>query len=223
MTLQTTRVSLIDTVETAFDGLATHIILMEDSVALTDTSTIVDFLSKEPLASDGYSRQPVTLTGWAWSGTNSRVEHTEVTAEFTATGTIQFDALGLLVGSGATANAEIASIASNTLTSNAHGLANGDLVFFTDATVAPTGITLSTLYYVISATTNTFKISATEGGSEITLGTSWTGDLILRYANYRRIFWELRPDDGFGNRTYTINSGQSFTAVFQLGQKIAAA
>lgn len=46
-------------------------------------------------------------------------------------------------------------------TSATHGLRNGDMVVLTTVTTLPAGLALATVYWVIEATTNTFKLSAT--------------------------------------------------------------
>lgn len=68
-----------------------------------------------------------------------------------------------------------------------HGLPNGREVVFTTTGALPTGLTAGTVYYVVSASTNTFQVSATKGGAAIdTSGTqsgvhtgtapTWIGD-----------------------------------------------
>jgi hypothetical protein len=46
-------------------------------------------------------------------------------------------------------------------TQSAHGLKNGDPLVLTTADTLPAGLALATVYYVIEATTNTFKLSLT--------------------------------------------------------------
>ena len=46
-------------------------------------------------------------------------------------------------------------------TANAHGLKNGDMVVLTTSGTLPGGLALATIYWIIEATTNTFKLSAT--------------------------------------------------------------
>ena len=48
----------------------------------------------------------------------------------------------------------------------AHGYADGDTIVFINGT-CPTGLTEGTVYYVRDATTDTFKVAATAGGSAI--------------------------------------------------------
>lgn len=60
-----------------------------------------------------------------------------------------------------------ATAADDTLTSQSHGLSNGDRVAFYSILGAslPTGLSgPPTLYYVVGATTDTFQVSTTEGG-----------------------------------------------------------
>lgn len=65
-----------------------------------------------------------------------------------------------------------ASSATDTITPvSAHSLANGDKVVFTS--VGDTPLVVGTVYFVVGVSgTSTFKVSATSGGSAITLGTS---------------------------------------------------
>lgn len=62
------------------------------------------------------------------------------------------------------------------ITWNSHGLENGSVVRFTVAGGSlPTGLTASTSYYVINATTNTFNVSATSGGTAINTSSAGSG------------------------------------------------
>jgi len=67
---------------------------------------------------------------------------------------------------------------SDTVTYTAHGLSNGNPVFFS-AITSTTGISTNTLYYVTSVTTNTFQVSSTRGGSALALTTDGTGTCVL--------------------------------------------
>lgn len=67
------------------------------------------------------------------------------------------------------------AFATDIFTSNGHGLVNGDQITVTTATALPAGMSLTTVYYVISATTNTFKLSTTKGGSSINITDNGTG------------------------------------------------
>lgn len=58
-----------------------------------------------------------------------------------------------------------------------HGFSAGDKVVFTGGTAVPCGLTLNSVYYVIAAglTTDAFQVSATSGGSSISVSGSATG------------------------------------------------
>lgn len=67
-------------------------------------------------------------------------------------------------GSSATFTADAGT---DTLTSTAHGLSNGDVVLLTSIGTIPGGINTAVSYYVINATANTFQISENRGGSAL--------------------------------------------------------
>ena len=80
-------------------------------------------------------------------------------------------------GTGSPATTAIACTFTDTgdlVTKTAHGLSNGDRVSFATV-VTTTGIVNNTIYFVISATTNTFQVAATSGGAAIALTTNGTG------------------------------------------------
>ena len=66
----------------------------------------------------------------------------------------------------------------------AHGLVAGDVVEF-PTVVTTTGISANTEYYVIASglTADAFKVSATSGGSALTLTTDGTGTAVKKSAN----------------------------------------
>jgi hypothetical protein len=57
----------------------------------------------------------------------------------------------------------------------ANGLANGDKVKLSTTGALPTGLTAGTEYYVVSAATDKFSLSATKGGTAITTSSAGTG------------------------------------------------
>jgi hypothetical protein len=69
------------------------------------------------------------------------------------------------------ATVDAAGVTSDTITSAAHGLANGDrvMVFNVFAESLPTGLTEGTIYFVVGATTDTFQVSTTSGGAAVNL------------------------------------------------------
>ena len=60
-----------------------------------------------------------------------------------------------------------ANATTDVITSNDHGLSDGDIVTVASGTTLPSGLSVNTEYYVITSTTNTFQLSATPGGTKI--------------------------------------------------------
>lgn len=63
-------------------------------------------------------------------------------------------------------------------TADAHGYSNGDTVVLIDSgggAVIPTGVSEGTIYYVVSVSGDTFQLSATLGGSAITISSDGGG------------------------------------------------
>jgi len=74
------------------------------------------------------------------------------------------------------------TVATNTITFANHGLTNGSAVSFSNIGTT-TGVVVNTIYYVISATTDTFQISTTTNGTVIDLtGTNSAVD--IKYSAY---------------------------------------
>lgn len=67
--------------------------------------------------------------------------------------------------------------AGDVLTSYAHGFVDNDRVYVKRASgsALPTGLSENTLYHVVGATTDTFQLSATQGGAAITLTSDGEG------------------------------------------------
>lgn len=66
---------------------------------------------------------------------------------------------------------DAADVTANTITSAAHGLANGArlMVYNVFAEILPAGMVEGTIYYVVGATLDTFQISPTSGGAAVDL------------------------------------------------------
>ncbi len=71
----------------------------------------------------------------------------------------------------ATAESAALSAATDTITESSTARADGDKIVFTSVGVA-TAIRTDRVYYVVSKSTNAFKVSATLGGTAITIGTA---------------------------------------------------
>jgi len=71
-----------------------------------------------------------------------------------------------------------ATNATNLFTSTAHGYADGEAVrLYTASGTLPSGVVATARYYVISATTNTFQLSTTSGGSASAIADDGSGTL----------------------------------------------
>jgi hypothetical protein len=68
-------------------------------------------------------------------------------------------------------------IATETVTSNAHGYANGTPIQIAATTTIPAGLSALTTYYVVGATTNTFQFSLTVGGAAIDITSAGAGTI----------------------------------------------
>ena len=61
------------------------------------------------------------------------------------------------------------------VTSASHGLSDGTIVHVASTATLPTGLSANTVYYVISSTSSTFKLSLTSGGSAIDISSTGSG------------------------------------------------
>ena len=68
----------------------------------------------------------------------------------------------------------------DTITVAAHGYSNGDSVVFATNGTLPTGLSAETVYYIINAATNTFKVSLTSGGSAVDITTTGSGTFYVQ-------------------------------------------
>ena len=83
-----------------------------------------------------------------------------------------------------------ADAGTNEIISNAHGLTNGTKVKFSGPYL-PTGLTKSTLFYIVGATANRFQVSLTLGGSAVDLASSGSGTMLYNaIVNDGTIDWE---------------------------------
>lgn len=82
---------------------------------------------------------------------------------------------GTLGTTGTSLGAATFDNATDTWTRSSHGLINGDIVHLTTSGGLPTGYLISTVYFVVQATTDTFKLSLTFGGTPVDGTTNGTG------------------------------------------------
>jgi hypothetical protein len=105
---------------------------------------------------------------------------------------------GMFPNGGGTVYTFTATTASSTFTASGSALSNTTTVtvFPTAGSTTPGGFTAGSLYYVVSASTDTFKLSATSGGSAITVTADGSGIVQL-----------LTPETFGGAGTFAISSG----------------
>ncbi len=95
-----------------------------------------------------------------------------------------------------------AANATDVFTSIGHGIANDTPIYVSSTLTLPTGLSTATTYYIINTATDTFKLSATVGGSAIDITTDGTGTLYV---------WRVTPIWEDLSPTYT--SGAEFGFV----------
>lgn len=83
------------------------------------------------------------------------------------------------------------------ITRNSHGFSDGDRVSFSAATI-PTGLVAGQVYFVRDQTANTFKVSATSGGTAINITANGTTVVVW----LTRTYDQQTGADLFNNRTY---------------------
>lgn len=114
----------------------------------------------------------------------------------------------------------------NTFTLTANGFSNGDSVYFRSTGIIPAGISALTRYYVVSVATNTFKVSATVGGSEVDITSNGTGNIYVANGYPRKLTSggtltvsstsPLRQTNSFEKSTGTTNAGVGFYKTFTI-------
>jgi len=85
----------------------------------------------------------------------------------------------------------------DTITKTAHGLSNGTVVHLSSSTTMPTGLATRTKYYLVGATTNTFQLSTTLGGSAVDITGLGSGTMSV-YTNFQLPDWRGRSPIGAG-------------------------
>jgi hypothetical protein len=96
-------------------------------------------------------------------------------------------------------------------TLNNNGLANGDVIIFSNLG-SITGISLNTRYYIIAVSTNTFKISETPGGNAVNLGGP-VSPTMPTFNVLGPLYIELFDYNNLGSSTYQLTSLYKITEV----------
>lgn len=116
---------------------------------------------------------------FAQMGVAEVVAQGEVNVKSTAGSTAQVTAWlehgGNSIDVGTNGGTVFTAAVSDTCTSTAHGLSNGDVLLLTTSNTLPTGLSLATPYYVINKTNDTFELSASSGGAAVDITGTGTG------------------------------------------------
>lgn len=115
----------------------------------------------------------ISFTG---SGSGTRYGYKNPITSYQASGALSGNPFASMLPRAATIT--IASPA--TVTATGHGLTNGKRVQFTTSGALPTGILANTTYFVINAATDTFNLSATQGGAAIGTSGGQSGSHVVR-------------------------------------------
>lgn len=156
--------------------------------------------------SPAYARKSITL---AAAGSGSRSITNNPVFDIPASTTIFFfglwDALsgGNFLGwgpvnGGSVKGTATVDAATETFTDYSNGLANDDRITFQAVSGAalPTGLSATTIYFVISVAANTFQVSLTSGGAAVNVTVS--GEVV-----WQKVIPQAYSVQG----TYTLNSG----------------
>ena len=73
------------------------------------------------------------------------------------------------------ATSDVDTGVAESITETAHGLINGQILQFSSTSGLPAGLSLSTNYYVVGATANTFQVSTTLNGAAVDLTSTGSG------------------------------------------------
>jgi hypothetical protein len=115
-------------------------------------------------------------------------------------------------------------------TATAHGRSDGDRVKFTAWTGTainndnlPNGILENTYYYITNATTNTFQVSLTKGGTAATFTNNGTGTIVAHYDNYLSLDTERKKQDAIYSliTSQTLARRLSLISLLQMRQEIS--
>ena len=125
--------------------------------------------------SPAYARRPVTF---AAAANSTRLQTGDATFDIPPATAMQYLGYWTAITGGtflgyhpfgnAAALAFVSNLATETLTSPAHGLSNGDQIVFVGGT-PPLPLVEGTVYFVVGSTVDTLQVSASSGGSVINL------------------------------------------------------
>jgi hypothetical protein len=134
------------------------------------------------------SSQTITISSNVGIQTSVTARSTTTTAQSTTSTIANTASLAngmLVIGTGtgiSTGIIVVSDVSADTLTLIGHGLPDGTPVAFSSLGTT-TGVSLWTIYYVVSTAANTFQVALNPGDAAIDL-TGTGGNMTVRYANY---------------------------------------
>lgn len=153
-------------------------VLTNGLTAFTHIGAYTDLGTTE-VAGGSYARQAVT---WTSASSGVRDNNAQITIPIPAGTTVQVLSvhsassagnLEALLQHGSTLRgvASVDNTTNDIFQSDGHGLADTNRVFVAPVAgeTLPTGLSATTLYFVISATTDTFQLSTTSGGASVAI------------------------------------------------------
>lgn len=199
------------------------VMLLSGGESLLPSATLRDFLGKEVIT-PGYSRQPIAFANAVLNGT--ALEFPEQSILFTAGALpIQFDAVCLIKG-----GKERAIVQSFTVSSGSASVftfaaplgSSSDAGFFVTSGTLPDGIPINGDLVINSVSGNTATILNNPTFSTIKATSLGAGDLAWQsLVGTIELPFDLRPDNGAGDRTFTIQPNQSHFVKIKLGLRVA--
>lgn len=118
-----------------------------------------------------------------------------------------------------------ADASTDVITCASHGFNDGDQVRVESAGTLPAGLSDTTLYYVISSTASTFKVSTTKGGSQVDITDAGTGTFYVTglqdikakdgtFTGDVDIQGSTTAKDLTADGNFTVDSASALTATF---------
>lgn len=193
---------------TAPDSSKYYACLIDDSVTISRTSSLIAVIAGEVPKINGYDRNNISFLAGTYDTLEQRYEYPNIDLSWSASGgSYDFRSLVIIADGKAIApraftNANI-DTGTDVITINAHGFTSGDKVIFAKATGAtlPSGVAELTEYTVASATTNTLQLTG------VNFATAGSGTFYLKSVDGQLVAWHSEP----ANVTILDGQTQPFT------------
>ena len=158
---------------------------VENEINTSQSKYTIEYINGARFIIIRHTKTPASIT----------IEEMDATTGITSDQTLSLNEHDFVYGTGAlqrtfseeTGTAFTIDFTTDFLTSAAHGLSNGDRVMVFSGTTLPAGLSANTVYFVVSKTTDTFKLSLTSGGSAINMTDDGTGTHKWRAATQNEV------------------------------------